>query len=449
MNSTKIMKQIISKIAKTTIPSNVIQKAKKEIADKVYKLVEKEIQKYSEVVELEFGGSYAKDTWLSKNADIDIFIKFKKNVSEEKLENISKEIGFKSLKKYSPYIRYSQHPYVEAKIKDTKINIVPCYDVKSGEWKSAADRSPFHTKFMKKSLTLKMKNEVRILKTFLKSNKIYGAEIAKQGFSGYISEVLIFEFGNFENLIKSISKVKENQIIGTTSKSFDTAIVVIDPIDSNRNLAAAISNENIGKFILICRSLKEKPSLEFFKIKKSKISKKFWNNLLIIKFEFKTRSSDIIWGQIKRATSSLSTQLELGGFTVLRSKSHTDEQKEAYLIFFLESTKISEIYQKNGPEFFRENSTHGFISKNLNNAELVWVGNNRKIISLEKRKHTNAESFMKEFLKKNLQIGIPKGLEKDFKGGFKVFLGNKALSKSIKEEVAELISVDGTLLHFN
>ncbi|HII04546.1 MAG TPA: CCA tRNA nucleotidyltransferase [Nitrosopumilus sp.] len=443
------MKQIISKIAKTTIPSNAIQKSKKEIADKVYKLVEKEIQKYSEVVELEFGGSYAKDTWLSKNADIDIFIKFKKDISEEKLESISKKIGFESLKKYSPYVRYSQHPYVEAKIKDTKINIVPCYDVKIGEWKSAADRSPFHTKFMKKSLTLEMKNEVRILKTFLKSNKIYGAEIAKQGFSGYISEVLIFEFGNFENLIKSISKVRENQIIGTTSKDFDTAIVVIDPIDSNRNLAAAISNENIGKFILICRSLKEKPSLKFFKIKKSKISKKFWNNLLIIKFEFKTRSSDIIWGQIKRATSSLSTQLELGGFTVLRSKSHTDEQKEAYLIFFLESTKISEIYQKNGPEFFRENSAHSFISKNLNNSELVWVGNNRKIISLEKRKHTNVESFMKEFLKKNLEIGIPKGLEKDFKGGFKVFLGNKTLSKSIKEEVAELISVDGTLLHFN
>ena len=449
MISSKIMKQIISKIAKTTVPSNIIQKSKKEIADKVYKLVEKEIQKYSEVVELEFGGSYAKDTWLSKNADIDIFIKFKKSTSEEKLESISKKIGFESLKKYSPYVRYSQHPYVEAKIKDTKINVVPCYDVKSGEWKSAADRSPFHTKFMKKSLTLKMKNEVRILKTFLKSNKIYGAEIAKQGFSGYISEVLIFEFGSFENLIKSISNIKENQIVGTTSKSFDTAIVVIDPIDSNRNLAAAISNENIGKFILICRALKEKPSLEFFKIKKSKISKKFWSNLLIVKFEFKTRSSDIIWGQIKRATSTLSTQLELGGFTVLRSKSHTDEQKEAYLIFFLESTKISEIYQKSGPEFFREDSAHSFISKNLNNAELVWVGNNRKIISLEKRKHTNAESFMKEFLKKNLQIGIPKGLEKDFKCGFKVFLGDKTLSKSIKEEVAELISVDGTLLHFN
>ena len=443
------MKQIISKISKTTIPSKIIQKSKKEIADKVYKLVEKEIQKYSEVIELEFGGSYAKDTWLSKDADIDIFIKFKKSISEEKLESISKKIGFESLKKYSPYVRYSQHPYVEAKIKNTKINIVPCYDVKIGEWKSAADRSPFHTKFMKKSLTLKMRNEVRVLKTFLKINGIYGAEIAKQGFSGYISEVLILEFGSFENLITSISNIKENQIIGKTSKSFDTSIVVIDPIDSNRNLAAAISNENIGKFILISRALKEKPSLGFFKNKKQKISNKFWNNLLIIKFEFKARSPDIIWGQIKRATSTLSTQLELEGFTVLRSKSHTDQQKEAYLLFFLESTKINETYQKKGPEFFREDSTHSFILKNLKNAELVWIGNDRKIISLEKRKYVDAVSFMKEFLEKSLQVGIPKGLQGDFKRGFKVFVGNKNLSKSIKEEAAELISVDGTLLHFN
>ncbi|MDH5430577.1 MAG: CCA tRNA nucleotidyltransferase [Nitrosopumilus sp.] len=443
------MKQIISIVSKFVVPPKTIERSKKEIADIAFSLVEKEIKKYSEAIGLEFGGSFAKGTWLSKDADIDIFIKFKKNTSEEKFKKISQKIGFDSLKKYSPYVRFSQHPYVEAKIKNTKINVVPCYDVKIGEWKSAADRSSFHTEFMKKSLTLKMKNEVRVLKTFLKSNKIYGAEIAKQGFSGYISEVLIFEFGSFENLIKSISKIKENQIIGKTSRSFDTSIVVIDPIDSNRNLAAAISNENIGKFILISRAFKNKPSLGFFKNKKPRIANKFWNNLLVIKFDFKARSPDIIWGQIKRATSTISTQLELGGFTVLRSKSYTDQQKEAYLFFFLESIKISQVYQKKGPEFFREDSSHSFISKNLRNAELVWVGDERKIISLEKRIHTDAINFLKEFLKKNLQTGIPKGLQNDFKKGFKISIGNKALSKSIKEEAAELISVDGTLIHFN
>ena len=443
------MKELISKIQKSVVPTKTIEKSKSKIADLAFKLVENEITKYPEVLELEFGGSYAKGTWLSKDADIDIFVKFKKNTSEEKFEQISKKIGFDALKSYSPYVRYSEHPYVEAKIKDTKINVVPFYDVKLGEWKSSADRSPFHTKFMGKSLTTKMRDEVRILKTFLKSNGIYGAEIAKQGFSGYVSEVLILNFGSFENTIKSISSIKENQIIGKTTKKFRTSIVIIDPIDSNRNLAAAISNENVGKFILVSRGFKENPRLIFFKNKKSETSKKYWNNLLVIKFNFKSRSPDVIWGQIKRATTSLSTQLELGGFNVLRSKAHTDQVKDAYLLFFLESTKISNIYSKNGPEFFRENSLKSFISKNLKNTELMWIKTDGKIISLEKRKHADAVKFITEFLKKNLQTGVPKGLLADFKRGFGVSIGNKNLSKSIKEEAGELISTDGPLLYFN
>ncbi|WP_428325138.1 CCA tRNA nucleotidyltransferase [Nitrosopumilus sp.] len=443
------MKKIIANMMRNVIPTKTVEKSKEGIAQTALGLVKKEIEKFPEIIGVEFGGSYAKGTWLSKDADVDIFVRFKKSTSEEKFEKISKKIGFDSLKEFSPYVRYSEHPYVEAKMKDTKINVVPFYDVKAGEWKSAADRSPFHTKFMSKSLTQKMRNEVRILKTFLKSNGIYGAEIAKQGFSGYVSEVLILHFGSFENIIKSISKIEEKQVIGKTSKKFDTSLVIIDPIDNNRNLAAAISDENIGKFILVCRAFKENPKLEFFKNKKSRVSKKHWRNVLSIRFSFKMRSPDIIWGQIKRTTSSLNTQLELAGFTVLRSKAYTDQQKEACLLFFLESTKISDIYAKSGPEFFREGSSKSFISKNLTNTGIVWVGKNKKIISLEKRKHVDARKFMTEFLNKNLQTGIPKGLQADFKQGFKITIGEKGLSKSIKEVASELISTDGTLLHFN
>ena len=87
--------------------------------------------------------------------------------------------------------------------------------------------------------------------------------------------------------------------------------------------------------------------------------------------------------------------------------------------------------------------------KNKKNTELMWIGKNKKIISLEKRKHTEATKFMTEFLKKNLGTGIPKGLQSDFKRGFKVSIGNKNLSKSIKEAASELILIDGTFLRFN
>ncbi|MGI9566157.1 MAG: CCA tRNA nucleotidyltransferase [Nitrosopumilus sp.] len=443
------MKQTISKVSKLVVPSKTVEKSKKEISELAFALVKNETGGFSEVMGLEFGGSFAKGTWLSKDADIDIFIRFKNSTSEEKFEKISKKIGFEALKKYSPYVRYSEHPYVEAKIKDTKINVVPFYDVKPGEWKSAADRSSFHTKFMGKSLTPKMRNEVRILKTFLKSNEIYGAEIAQQGFSGYVSEVLILHFGSFENVIKSISELKENQVIGDTKNEFETPIAIIDPVDNARNLAAAISNENLGKFVLTARAFREKPRLKFFKGKKFKISKKHWENLLVLKFNFKPRSPDIIWGQIKRTTSSLSTQLESVGFKVLRSKSYTDQQKEAYLFFLLDSTTIPQIYAKKGPEFFREGDSKSFISKNFKNTELMWIENNKKIISLEKRRHTKAVKFLKEFLKNNLQTGVPKGLQSDFRDGFRVSVGNKNLSKSIKEVASELISTDGTLFYFN
>jgi len=216
------MKEIITKVSKSVIPTKSLEKSKKEIANLAFKLVEIQIKKFPEVIGLEFGGSFAKGTWLPQNADVDIFIKFKKETSEENFEKISKKIGFSSMKSFNPYVRYSEHPYVEAKIKGTKINVVPCYDVKLGNWKSSADRSPFHTKNIKNILTPKMKNEVRLLKTFLQAMNIYGAEMPKQGFSGYVSEVLIVNFGSFENVIKSIAKIKENQIIGTASKKFST-----------------------------------------------------------------------------------------------------------------------------------------------------------------------------------------------------------------------------------
>jgi tRNA nucleotidyltransferase (CCA-adding enzyme) len=443
------MKEIISKVRKSVIPSKSLEASKRKIADLAFSLVKDQLKKFPEVIDLEFGGSFAKDTWLSKNADVDIFIKFKKETSEEKFVEISKKIGFASMKKHNPYVRYSEHPYVEAKIKDTKINVVPCYDVKLGNWKSAADRSPFHTRHMKKVLSPKMRDEVRLLKTFLQSVDIYGAEMAKQGFSGYVSEVLILNFGSFENVVKSISKIKENQTIGKTSAKFETPITIIDPIDSNRNLAAAISVENIGKFILNCRAFQIKPSLKFFKPKKYNISINNLKNVLVVKFDFKIRSPDIIWGQIKRANNSLKTQLEIGGFTVLRSTSYTDEKKEACLLFLLESPIIPKEYSKIGPEFFREDDCRSFISKNISKTELMWINGDRRIVSLEKRKNPDVVKFLSEFLKNNLQTGIPKGLQDDFKKGFKVVLGTKNLSKSIKEVSKDLISTDDTIFYFN
>ena len=331
----------------------------------------------------------------------------------------------------------------------TKVNVVPCYDVKAGKWQSAADRSPFHTEFMLESLSGQMKDDVRLLKAFLKSNEIYGAEIARQGFSGYVAEVLVWNFRSFENVIKSIAKVKPNEVIGKSSKKFDTSIVIMDPIDSNRNLAAAISEENIGKFVLSCRAFLKNPSINYFKSKPRKISEGNLENVLLVSFNYKPRSPDIIAGQAKRAASSLAVQLELGGFKVLRYNTISDDKK-TNLLFLMQSLKIPENYVKDGPEFFGELDSESFVSKNAKKSKLMWVGKNKKIHSLEKRKFDSAKKFLDDVLKNQInKSGVPKGLEGDIKKGYKIAAGKKVLSKSIKEAISELVSTNGAIFSSN
>src|SRR5687767_1000577 len=238
---------ITDKVLKTIKPSlKDFQKLKaieNKIKDEIYSY------KIPQIVDIKTGGSFAKDTNLKKDMDIDIFILIDKNTTELDFEKIALDVGFKSLKEYHPITRYSEHPYVEGYVflnnnkELVRLNVVPCYKVEQGQWKSSADRSQYHTEYMMKILTLEQKNQIRILKAFLKGIGIYGAELSIAGLSGYVTEVLILKFGDFRNVIKNIAMMKKKgEVIAIDNNSnnnipekFQSPIIIIDPIDSNRN----------------------------------------------------------------------------------------------------------------------------------------------------------------------------------------------------------------------
>jgi len=444
------MKSILNSAKKEATPPKKLQEKKQRIAKIACDLVGECIEKYPQVVGFELGGSYAKGTWVPEkpvdDVDIDIFVKFNKKTSEKDFRSIGTKIGFQSLKKHKPYTRHAEHPFVEAVVDGTKVNIVPCYDVSRGEWQSATDRSIYHTKFMLQKLSNYMKEDVRILKKFLQHIEVYGAEIAKEGFSGYVTEVLIFYFGSFEKTIKKISELKKGQVIGKSTKKFDSFVVIIDPIDNNRNLGTAISIENLGKFVLASRAFLRNPSKNFFK---KPISKRIMRNadkIIVVQFKVKERSDDIVWGQIKRASNALKTQLELGGFTVLRNSSVKDEKENAALVFLLHAKKIENNLVRSGPEISSKEHCEKFITANLKKSQLMWINEEGKIQSLQKRKHDDVKLFLRDILKNNLKnSGIPKGLEKDFKKGVKIIDVNKVSTKSIKEAIANVAVTDETI----
>ena len=436
--------KVLDQARKISIPTEKEQEKVKKISELVLQLVKEQSAKFPQVIGVELGGSYAKGTWLSGEVDLDIFVKLKKETDETTFESVGKTIGFDSLKKFKPYVRYSEHPYVEAEIENTRVNVVPCYDVEPGNWKSAADRSSFHTKFILESLDQSKKDEVRLLKKFLMGVGIYGAEIAKEGFGGYVAEVLIHHYGSFLGVLQAASDFAQHQIVGNPTKKFETPLIIIDPVDRNRNLGTAISAESVGSFILASRAFLKKPFLSFFRPKPRLVNKKNLSNAIIVKFNFKKRSPDIIWGQIKRAATAVAGQLELGGFEVLRKSSITDEKSEVALVFLLRAPKIEKNVIRKGPDVFMRKESENYIAKNSKKSQVMWVDQNGKILSLQDRPCHDAKTFLYYLLKKNLSSsGIPKGLTSDIRRGFKILDGKQTTSKSIKKALIEISSTDG------
>ncbi|MEM3094773.1 MAG: nucleotidyltransferase domain-containing protein, partial [Nitrososphaera sp.] len=164
------VRAIVAKALPLCEPSPSEERRIAAVAQEAKALVDKQVAHMSHmVVGVVFGGSFAKGTWLRGDADIDIFFKVKPSVAVEKFEELGRSVGQDALKAHRPRMRYSDHPYVEAFVKNVRINVVPCYDVEQGKWQSAADRSPFHTEFIGRNFDDEKRRQARLLKKFLKA----------------------------------------------------------------------------------------------------------------------------------------------------------------------------------------------------------------------------------------------------------------------------------------
>ncbi|MGD1835085.1 MAG: CCA tRNA nucleotidyltransferase [Nitrososphaeraceae archaeon] len=451
-----------------------------EILLNIDKNIKTEIKKEfsSSIVDVITGGSFAKGTNLKLKTDIDIFILINPQLEEKKFEKLALDIGFKVLKNHNPRTRYAEHPYVEGFVKIdnhnnnldnfVRINLVPCYDVEKGMWKSAADRSRFHVEYMKSMLNERQKDDVRLLKMFLKTMGVYGAEISISGFSGYVCEVLILKFGDFykvinyfANLIKmdsviSISQDSEDQ--ESTSK-FKTPVVILDPIDNNRNLGAAISSESLAKFIQSARSFIKNPSINYFKISnqsnKSNLTneykkhiKKITGNIIFINFKYKYTSPDIIWGQLKKTAKAITRELDQQGFEIIRHTIYSNEKDLAIIAIFVKYIELPKFYFKTGPSIFMKDESEKFIDTNANKSTSMWFDNS-KISCIIERGETNIIKIIKTMLKENIKnIGIPKGLIDTMSKQFDIYTINDLKNDKIVENLTyDLLSKDPRIFY--
>src|SRR6267378_2303383 len=258
---------VLDQIAKRVVPSEAERKRMSQLADRLTGQVQSILDQAGFGGKVSIQGSYARDTWLSGEADLDIFASFppsmeRREWSEKVLPAIRKRINAKMID------RYAEHPYLEFHIEGIRVNVVPCYSVEKGQWKSATDRTPYHTEYMKEHLTPEMRLEARFLKRFMKGIRSYGAEIRVGGFSGMLVETLILHSRSFLETLKQSSQWKPVIFLDLESpasnqdsriREFGSPLVVIDPVDPNRNLAAAVRDDKLWGFVAASREFQRSP----------------------------------------------------------------------------------------------------------------------------------------------------------------------------------------------
>lgn len=407
-------------VLKKIVPDEAERKKILEIAGMVMDRIEHE--GYESVVV----GSTARNTFIKGDRDIDIFVFFPQDTTRKEFEKKGVELGKMVLAGYSPTVHYAEHPYVRGLVDGFKVEVVPCYKVDE-HIISAVDRSPLHNRFLKTAMKEGQKNDVRLLKQFLKGTRLYGADQKTHGFSGYLCELVILYYGDFQSAIEAVAKWKLPVILDLDKHDysrFQEPMIFIDPVDPDRNVAAAVSQTNLEKFVMKAREFLKKPSDEFFFPKERQIDLKkavHGKSLITLVFDYpKTIVEEIVWSQLEKLAGSLKTQLELADFKVDRVKHWTDEKKKCAITIELEEMEISEKKKHAGPPVSLAKNAEEFKKRNKD----AWVEGDR-LYAWKDREFTSAAKMLLSLLKKDI---VPSHLEKPMKK-VKILINEKTISE--------------------
>jgi tRNA nucleotidyltransferase (CCA-adding enzyme) len=350
-----------------------------KLAERLSDRLSRKLQELNLEAEVRVEGSFAKDTWLASEKDIDIFVLVPKTSPREVFMNViecAKKLGGRW------QMQYAEHPYLQMRVEGYKIEVVPGFRVDTvGEMASSVDRTPFHTRYVNERADDQLKKGIRLLKKFMAGVGCYGAELKIRGFSGYLCELLIIRYTSFQNLVDAASRWTPGFVIDMEKKySNETEpkvifenhpLIVIDPVDSKRNVAAAVSMQNFATFVQACKDFLNAPDIKFFFPKQVKlierkdlkpVLRRRGTKICCMVLRHHGLVEDIIYPQLRKTERTLVTRLVQNGFEVLKSDVWADRRNAAVLVELV-TTKLPRVQMRPGPVTTLD--TSNFIKEHL------------------------------------------------------------------------------------
>ncbi len=397
----KFLKEVLKEIKPT-------KEEEKDINIRINSVINR-INKGLKDAKAELGGSGAKGTWL-KQFDADIFVKFNYNKFKDKSQKLS-DILEKHLKKTFKITRlHGSRDYFQIREKGYTFEIVPILAIKKAEEAmNITDVSPLHAKWVLKHK--KYLDEIRLTKKFCKAAKVYGAESYIQGFSGYICEILTVYYKGFLSLVKESAKWKDKVIIDINNyyknknvlfemnkSKLVSPLVIVDPVQADRNAAAAISKENFERFKESCKEFLKKSSKDFFvekEVNKEDLIKNAGKNKLIfLEVTPLKGKEDIVGGRLAKAFKFIKQRIEFYDFKIKDYGWEWHRGNKAIFWYIVDKGDLSKVKKITGPPVFLKHHVKRFEKK----YKRIYV-ENKKVYANVKRKYCKIGDLVKDLIK--------------------------------------------------
>ncbi|MGQ9583394.1 MAG: CCA tRNA nucleotidyltransferase [Thermoplasmatota archaeon] len=382
-------------------------------------------------------GSVAKGTHL-RSPDIDVFFLFPPSTPREELEARGLALGERVL---GGERRYAEHPYIRGVFEGFEAEVVPCYSVVDASKRmSAVDRTPFHTSFVRERLGVEQRDEVRLLKGFLKGIGAYGAEEAVRGFSGYLAELLVIKYGTFRGALEAAAGWPERVVLSLSEpyegpEERGAPMVFVDPVDRRRNVASALSADNYALFTVAARSYLRKPSRRFFFPRPPRALSlrelAAWlrsrgTELLGIRLRTPDVTPDVYYSQLRKFERGILALCEEYGFRALGS-SFAGQGEFTLFLFEFEVGRLPPVRSHSGPPpgnpragaFLKKWRASPLRRGALHIRDGVW--------RVEVRRDFTTPSALIRARIKELSLG--KHLNKEVRRGYRLLIGKELLRR--------------------
>jgi tRNA nucleotidyltransferase (CCA-adding enzyme) len=390
----------------------------------------------------EVHGSVAKGTWLAGEREIDVFLilddSYDRGVLPRVLDVVKGYVGEGWVE------AYAEHPYLKALVDGFHADFVPCFRVDPRKGLiSATDRTPLHTRYVVERLPPEGRDEVRLLKRFMKGVGVYGAEVRVGGFSGYLCELLVVCLSSFEGVLERASSWGRGEVldllgdadVDALRKRFGGPLIVQDPVDRNRNVASAVSETAFWTLTAASREFLESPGDRFFYPKEvavdaptllEGIERHGLGLLFVVVDDGGADVPDVLWGQLYKTEKAVARLLAESGFGVFRSSVWSDETSMHVLVFELAALAIPGTERRAGPPVRLEGDGRRFLEAHLGAEDTVsgpWIDGDRWWVEA-RRGETDARRLVAAALGDGGRgIGVSRRLGDRIRAGHRVLVG--------------------------